>query len=118
MTSAPLCPGQRPLQGVEVRVGSSEEVQSNRLCSWFPGALPEGQDHDFECARPVSGRYVFVQMVGEQGALSVCEVQVFTSHGQCRVTGSGVQVMGSVVTSQGQWSRHRISGHVTGSVVT
>ncbi|KAF0314296.1 CUB and sushi domain-containing protein 3 [Amphibalanus amphitrite] len=73
------CCGQQPMQGVEVRVGTSDDPQQNRLCSWFPGALPEGQDHDFVCARPVTGRYVYVQMVGVVGVLSVCEVEVFTA---------------------------------------
>ncbi|XP_037075251.1 LOW QUALITY PROTEIN: CUB and sushi domain-containing protein 1-like [Pollicipes pollicipes] len=73
------CCGQKPLQDIEIRVGSSASLQQNRLCAWFPGTLEEGKDKDFRCARRMSGRYVFIQMVGVDGALSLCEVQVFSS---------------------------------------
>lgn len=73
------CCGQKPLQNIEIRVGSNRAHQFNRLCAWYPGTMPEGQSHDFRCAQPLSGRYVFVQMVGEESTLSLCEVQVFSS---------------------------------------
>ena len=74
--------GQKPLQDIEIRVGTSPTLQQNRLCAWFPGTLEEGSEKDFRCARPMTGRYVFIQMVGVDGALSLCEVQVFSSQGE------------------------------------
>ena len=63
-------------------MGTSPTLQQNRLCAWFPGTLEEGVEKDFKCARPMTGRYVFIQMVGVEGALSLCEVQVFSSQGE------------------------------------
>ncbi|KAK9882914.1 hypothetical protein WA026_023762 [Henosepilachna vigintioctopunctata] len=39
----------------------------------------EGTTKVFTCARTIIGQYVFVQLVGVDGSLSLCEVEVFTS---------------------------------------
>lgn len=81
------CCGHDPLRDLEIRVGNSSTVQENRLCAWYPGNLEDGVTRDFPCAYPVKGRYVFIQMVGIEGSLSLCEVMVFTteeiSSGRC-----------------------------------
>ncbi|KFM61407.1 CUB and sushi domain-containing protein 3, partial [Stegodyphus mimosarum] len=81
------CCGHRPLQDLEIRVGNSSSVQGNRLCAWYPKTLDDGVTKDFDCAYPIVGRYVYVQMVGIQGSLTLCEVMVFTtqeiSPGRC-----------------------------------
>jgi hypothetical protein len=39
----------------------------------------------FTCARTLIGQHVFLQLVGVEGSLSVCEVEVFTTNGKnCR----------------------------------
>ncbi|KAK3858013.1 hypothetical protein Pcinc_035767 [Petrolisthes cinctipes] len=73
------CCDQEPLQNIEVRVGDSTNIQRNPLCTWFPGTIEEGVTKDLTCARPLSGRHVFIQMVGTEGSLSLCEVQVFST---------------------------------------
>ncbi|GFX80181.1 CUB and sushi domain-containing protein 3 [Trichonephila clavipes] len=81
------CCGHQPLQDLEIRVGNSSSVQGNRLCAWYPKTLDDGVTKDFDCAYPIIGRYVYVQMVGIQGSLTLCEVMVFTtqeiSSGRC-----------------------------------
>ncbi|XP_054154343.1 CUB and sushi domain-containing protein 1-like [Oppia nitens] len=73
------CCGHQPLHDLEIRVGNSSTVQGNRLCSWFPGTLDDGMHKDLFCAIPITGRYVYIQMVGIEGSLSLCEVFVFTT---------------------------------------
>lgn len=73
------CCGHQPLQDLEIRVGnSSTDLQRNPLCAWFPGTIDEGSTKTFTCARPLIGQYVFLQLVGVEGSLSLCEVEVFT----------------------------------------
>ncbi|XP_048525859.1 fucolectin-like [Dendroctonus ponderosae] len=73
------CCGHQPLQDLEIRVGnSSTDLQRNPLCAWFPGTIDEGSTKTFTCARPLIGEYVFLQLVGVEGSLSLCEVEVFT----------------------------------------
>jgi len=36
----------------------------------------------FTCARTLVGQHVFLQLVGVEGSLSVCEVEVFTTNGK------------------------------------
>lgn len=71
--------GQHRVQDLEIRVGNSTVVSRNRLCAWQPGNLEPGVKQDLSCARASVGRYVFIQMVGVEGALSLCEVQIFTT---------------------------------------
>ncbi|XP_045463202.1 sushi, von Willebrand factor type A, EGF and pentraxin domain-containing protein 1 [Harmonia axyridis] len=74
------CCGHQPLQDIEIRVGnSSSQLQRNPLCAWFPGTLDEGITKSFTCARNIIGQYVFLQLVGVDGSLSLCDVEVFTS---------------------------------------
>lgn len=81
------CCGHQPIHDLEIRIGNSSSVQGNRLCAWYPGTLDDGITKDFSCAYPIVGRYVYIQMVGIQGSLSLCEVMVFTtqefSAGRC-----------------------------------
>jgi hypothetical protein len=42
----------------------------------------EGVTKTFTCARVLTGQYVFLQLVGVEGSLSVCEVEVFTTDGK------------------------------------
>jgi hypothetical protein len=44
----------------------------------------EGVTKTFTCARMLTGQYVFLQLVGVEGSLSVCEVEVFTTNGKIR----------------------------------
>lgn len=77
------CCGHQPLQDLEIRVGnSSTDLQRNPLCAWNPGTLDEGITKTFTCARPLIGQYVAVQLVGVEGSLSLCEVEVFSNDGK------------------------------------
>lgn len=74
------CCGHQPLKDIEIRVGnSSTDLQRNPLCAWFPGTIEEGVTKTFTCARTLIGQHVFLQLVGVEGSLSVCEVEVFTT---------------------------------------
>lgn len=42
----------------------------------------EGITKTFTCARALIGQYVFLQLVGVEGSLSVCEVEVFATDGK------------------------------------
>lgn len=44
----------------------------------------EGTSKTFTCARPLVGQYVAIQLVGVEGSLSLCEVEVFSNDGKCR----------------------------------
>jgi len=75
--------GYMPLQDLEIRVGnSSTDLQRNPLCAWYPGTLDEGTTKAFTCARPLIGQYVAIQLVGVEGSLSLCEVEVFSNDGE------------------------------------
>uniref|UniRef100_A0A6A7FRK1 CUB and sushi domain-containing protein 1-like n=2 Tax=Hirondellea gigas TaxID=1518452 RepID=A0A6A7FRK1_9CRUS len=73
------CCGHEPLQDLEVRVGDSVHYHQNRLCAWLPGVIEDGTTRELQCARPMLGRYVMVQMVGVSGSMSLCEVQVYST---------------------------------------
>lgn len=42
----------------------------------------EGITKTFACARALVGQYVFLQLVGVEGSLSLCEVEVFATDGE------------------------------------
>ncbi|XP_055682887.1 sushi, von Willebrand factor type A, EGF and pentraxin domain-containing protein 1 isoform X2 [Lutzomyia longipalpis] len=74
------CCGFQPIQDLEIRVGnSSTDLQRNPLCAWYPGTVDEGTTKVFTCARPLVGQFVAIQLVGVEGSLSLCEVEVFTN---------------------------------------
>lgn len=76
------CCGHNPLQDLEIRVGnSSTDLQKNPLCAWNPGTIEEGTTKAFSCARPLIGQFVAIQLVGVEGSLSLCEVEVFSNDG-------------------------------------
>ncbi|XP_046391090.1 sushi, von Willebrand factor type A, EGF and pentraxin domain-containing protein 1 [Ischnura elegans] len=95
------CCGHQPLQDIEIRVGNNSDLQRNPLCAWFPGTIEEGVTKSFNCARTLIGQYVFIQMVGVEGSLSLCEIEVFTSeefsNDRCHAAGqkedSGSQIV-------------------------
>lgn len=41
----------------------------------------EGTSKTFTCARPLIGQFVAIQLVGVEGSLSLCEVEVFSNDG-------------------------------------
>ncbi|KAK6627548.1 hypothetical protein RUM44_010026 [Polyplax serrata] len=89
------CCGHQPLKDIEIRVGNSSfDLQKNPLCAWFPGTIEEGVTKTFTCARTLVGQYVFLQLVGVDGSLSLCEVEVFStdefSSDRCAPPGSSV----------------------------
>ncbi|CAL4126212.1 unnamed protein product, partial [Meganyctiphanes norvegica] len=73
------CCGDHPLEGLEIRMGDSRKIQRNRLCAWYPGVIEAGTTKDLTCASPMKGRYVFIQMQGIKGSMSLCEVEVFST---------------------------------------
>lgn len=46
-----------------------------------PFCIDEGTTKTFTCARPLVGQYVAIQLVGVEGSLSLCEVEVFSNDG-------------------------------------
>lgn len=42
----------------------------------------EGITKSFTCARTLVGQNVFIQLVGVEGSLSLCEVEIFTTDGK------------------------------------
>lgn len=42
----------------------------------------EGTSKTFTCARPLVGQFVAIQLVGVEGSLSLCEVEVFSNDGK------------------------------------
>ncbi|XP_077990713.1 uncharacterized protein LOC144445036 [Glandiceps talaboti] len=65
------------LLNAEVRVGDSENIGENTRCGELVG---EDRVHEetltFQCSRPLTGRYVSIQLVDRQDNVHVCEVQV------------------------------------------
>lgn len=49
--------------------------------NFFPA--DEGTTKTFLCARPLIGQFVAIQLVGVEGSLSLCEVEVFSNDGMC-----------------------------------
>lgn len=53
---------------------------------WFCAArIDEGTSKTFTCARPLVGQFVAIQLVGVEGSLSLCEVEVFSNDGKCKI---------------------------------
>lgn len=42
----------------------------------------EGITKTFVCARALVGQHVYLQLVGVEGSLSLCEVEVFATDGE------------------------------------
>lgn len=51
-------------------------------CTYVIFFTDEGVTKTFTCARSLTGQYVFLQLVGVEGSLSLCEVEVFTTDGK------------------------------------
>ena len=75
------CCDDLPIKNAEIRVGNSTTPANNPLCNWIPKALDEGITETFECVEPLTGRYVSVVRSGVEAVLSLCEVEVFSTHG-------------------------------------
>jgi hypothetical protein len=87
-----------------VRVASTHDVPKPQKAkvmpldlTWFkiPAKIlvtEEGVTKTFMCARTLIGQHVFLQLVGVEGSLSVCEVEVFTTNGKKR--GRNILVQG------------------------
>ncbi|KAJ8897059.1 hypothetical protein PR048_002405 [Dryococelus australis] len=58
----------------------SRFVKCNQCVTCLP--TEEGITKTFTCARSLVGQHVFLQLVGVEGSLSVCEVEVFTTDGK------------------------------------
>lgn len=56
--------------------GNLNRGHANALCVAVPGALPSGPT-TLQCATPMVGRYLTVQLLGEAAILTICELQVF-----------------------------------------
>nr|CAH0105825.1 unnamed protein product [Daphnia galeata] len=67
------------LHDLEIRVGNNTNAQRNPLCAWFPGSVGDAETKLFQCAKVLIGQFVFVQMVGVESSLSLCEVEVFSA---------------------------------------
>ncbi|CAB3383572.1 Hypothetical predicted protein [Cloeon dipterum] len=108
------CCGHQLLQDLEIRVGNSSDLQRNPLCAWYPGTIDEGTTKIFTCARPIVGRHVAVQMVGVEGSLSLCEVEVFTtdefSNERCVPSGVVQEGSESAVFSRTCYEFHTTKG--------
>lgn len=48
----------------------------------IPIFADEGTTKTFLCARPLVGQFVAIQLVGVEGSLSLCEVEVFSNDGK------------------------------------
>jgi hypothetical protein len=57
------------------------QLQTNLNFQHVP-VSEEGVTKTFTCARTLIGQHVFLQLVGVEGSLSVCEVEVFTTDGK------------------------------------
>lgn len=102
------CCGHSPLQDLEIRVGnSSVDLQRNPLCAWYPGQLDEGSTKAFTCARPLIGQYVAIQLVGVEGSLSLCEVEVFSNDGELRISSPKTKTNELIVKCLSEFSSER-----------
>lgn len=67
----------------------SQDINKNLLLSLFITIFiimlfvsDEGITKAFTCARVLVGQYVFLQLVGVEGSLSLCEVEIFSTDGK------------------------------------
>eukprot|EP00058_Branchiostoma_floridae_P015456 XP_002600944.1 hypothetical protein BRAFLDRAFT_79134 [Branchiostoma floridae] len=75
------CCGER-LKNFTVRVGLNEDFALNDQCGEMYTDTPEdGQTIVVYCSPPISGRYVSVQLMEREDALSLCEVEVYAETG-------------------------------------
>ncbi|CAG0889424.1 unnamed protein product [Darwinula stevensoni] len=68
-------------QGKQIHEGflKPEEIPRDERVERNPIQLIKSGVSNFVCARPMVGRYVFIQMTGADGQLILCEVEVFTT---------------------------------------
>ncbi|XP_065051247.1 uncharacterized protein LOC135680930 isoform X2 [Rhopilema esculentum] len=80
LTNRGDCCGNR-LRQIEIRVGMADNnPNANQLCTFFPGAIGQGQTQELSCTPPKQGRYVFVALRVQEW-LTLCEVEVFAIRG-------------------------------------
>ena len=69
------------LKNFDVRVGVNKDNLQNPTCHDRVRTVGQGQALRVQCAPPIPGRYVSVQMFGE-GILTMCEVTVYSRVGK------------------------------------
>ncbi|XP_074652005.1 uncharacterized protein LOC141906622 [Tubulanus polymorphus] len=67
------------LHDFEVRIGNDPDHRKNQLCSTHKGAVPGGRYGlaKIKCDQKISGKYVSVEIKGDNEILTVCEIFVF-----------------------------------------
>lgn len=69
---------------ITVRVGNNRpDLGTNPLCRKFTGYIEEGRPLYLPCTRPMAGAFVSIQLESARGTspLSICELFVYTDHG-------------------------------------
>jgi hypothetical protein len=75
------CSANRPAI-ITVRVGNNRpDLGINPVCNKFTGFIEEGRPLFLPCARPMPGAFVSITLESPGNPLSICEVFVYTDHG-------------------------------------
>ena len=69
------------LKNFDVRIGVNKDNLQNPTCHDRVRTVGQGQGLRVQCAPPIPGRYVSVQMFGD-GILTMCEVTVYSRVGE------------------------------------
>ncbi|XP_019641847.1 PREDICTED: uncharacterized protein LOC109483295 [Branchiostoma belcheri] len=70
------------LEEFQVRVGEDSDISKNSICGRTTNQLddpPEDRSIIVDCAQPITGRYVSVQLINRTDYLTLCEVDVFVA---------------------------------------
>ncbi|XP_078665528.1 uncharacterized protein LOC144907954 [Branchiostoma floridae x Branchiostoma belcheri] len=73
------------LEEFQVRVGDDSDISKNSICGRTANQLdepPEDRSITVDCAQPITGRYVSVQLINRTDYLTLCEVEVFVAQGK------------------------------------
>ncbi|XP_019624450.1 PREDICTED: uncharacterized protein LOC109470109 [Branchiostoma belcheri] len=73
------------LEEFQVRVGEDSDISKNSICGRTANQLdepPEDRSITVDCAQPITGRYVSVQLINRTDYLTLCEVEVFVAQGK------------------------------------
>ncbi|XP_066275437.1 uncharacterized protein [Branchiostoma lanceolatum] len=68
------------LEEFQVRVGENSDISQNSICGRTTNQLddpPHSRTITVDCAQPITGRYVSVQLIDRTDYLTLCEVEVF-----------------------------------------
>ncbi|CAH1259009.1 PKDREJ [Branchiostoma lanceolatum] len=72
------------LEEFQVRVGENSDISQNSICGRTTNQLddpPHSRSITVDCAQPITGRYVSVQLIDRTDYLTLCEVEVFEGQG-------------------------------------